>query len=209
MASDRNIIVVDDDEAVRDSLSALLEARDFDVTAYASGQEFLDAFDPVWQGCILLDMKMPGLDGLALHRELVARGARQPVIFITAHGDVSMAVDAMKAGAADFIEKPFDADALVETVTRNVERGLRQFQPAPRPEIAARFASLTPREREVMHLVVSGLPNKVIGFDLEISPRTVELHRARVMRKMGARNLSQLVQMGLELDFASNADAAK
>ena len=198
MATDPIVFVVDDDEAVRDSLMALLDAVGLKAEGYGSAQDFLDAYDTSQPGCLVLDVRMPGMSGLALQKKLTASQFRVPVIIITGHGDIPMAVEAMKAGAVDFIEKPFRQDALLD----GIRRALAQCAPAPRgeatsAELIERFAQLTPRERDVLERLVIGEPNKVIAFKLGISPRTVEIHRARVMAKMEARSLSQLVRMAL------------
>jgi two-component system response regulator FixJ len=201
MKHDATIHVVDDDEAVRRGLAALLGAKGYAVETFAAAELFLARPAPKPPACLLVDVRMPGMSGLELQAELKRRGVALPVVVITGHGDVAMAVAALKAGAVDFIEKPFDADALVAAV----EEGLRvsmagQARAADRAEIAARVAALTPREREVMDLVVAGLPNKMIAFRLKIAVRTVEIHRARVMEKTGARNLSELVRMAIRLE---------
>ncbi len=198
MATEPIVFVVDDDEAVRDSLMALLDAVGLKAQAYGSAREFLDGYDSSQPGCLVLDVRMPGMSGLELQKKLAASQFRVPVIIITGHGDIPMAVEAMKAGAVDFIEKPFREDTLLD----GIRRALAQCAPAPRGEAASaehneRIAQLTPREREVLERLVIGEPNKVIAFGLGISPRTVEIHRARVMAKMEARSLSQLVRMAL------------
>jgi two-component system, LuxR family, response regulator FixJ len=146
---------------------------------------------------VLVDVRMPGMSGLELQRELKRRGIELPVVIITGHGDIPMAVAALKAGAADFLEKPFDSDALLAAVEQCVSRAPPRGEAAD--ELEARFAHLTPRERQVMNLVVAGLPNKAIGFRLNIAVRTVEIHRARVMEKTGVRNLAELVRFALQL----------
>jgi two-component system response regulator DctR len=198
------VFIVDDDEAVRDSLGAMLGARDLRVRAFGSGAAFLEAYDSAWQGVLLLDVKMPIIDGRELQRRLRARGCRLPIIFITGHGDISMAVQAMKEGAADFIEKPIDPDDLLTRMEThlNATPGDMAGEVAD-PAARERFEQLTPREKEVMRLVVAGRPNKVVAYELGISPRTVELHRARVMEKMGVRNLASLVRVGLQLGMAT------
>jgi two-component system response regulator FixJ len=192
------VIIVDDDEGVRDSLQTLLEAEGFAPTAYGSAQQLLEARDLPDRGCLLLDVRMPGMDGLELQRTLVARNVTLPIIVMTGHGDVPIAVRAMKAGAADFVEKPFTAEAIVAAIRHAIERGqTRRVASEPSDEVAARVDSLTPREREVLERLVTGRANKVIAYELDISPRTVEIHRARVMEKMQARNLSHLVRLAL------------
>jgi len=196
--SEKLIFIVDDDEAVRDSLSVMLETRGLAVRSFASARAFLEALQGDWRGCLLLDIKMPGMDGRELQRELASRGCRLPIIFITGHGDVPMAVDAMKAGAADFIEKPFDPEDLLASVRCQMDDSPAATEVAD-SELTARHGQLTPREQEVMAQVVRGLQNKQIAYELDISPRTVELHRARVMEKMRARNLPALTRMALAL----------
>lgn len=193
--------VVDDDGAIRDSLVLLLEASGHAARAHANADSFLAALDPACPGCVVADVRMPGMSGLDLQRHLAAQRIDLPVIIITGHADVAMAVEALKAGAADFIEKPFDEDVLLSSVGRALDKGARVYRERRQmEEIAARADSLTPREREVMMLVVQGLPNKAVAVELEISARTVEIHRARVMEKMGAASLSDLVRMALRLE---------
>lgn len=192
------VFVVDDDEAVRDSLAAVLEAEGFAVETYGSGPDFLDAVDVRRRGCLLVDVHMPGMTGLELHKTLADRGATLPVVVITGYGDVTTAVKAMKAGALDFIEKPVEPQQLVDTVRRilAVQRKAARADTAV-ADIAGRLERLTPRERDVLEHLVAGAQNKVIAHELGISPRTVEIHRARVMEKMEARHLSELVRMAL------------
>src|SRR5271169_2727901 len=195
MPADRLIYVVDDDEAVRDSLSQLLEARGYTVRSFAAAAEFLTAAPTLRPGCLIADIRMPGMDGLELQQRLIERALRFPLIVITGHGDVPLAVRAMKAGAVDFIEKPFAAETILNSAAAALKRLAR-----PRdqdPVAAERLGMLTPREREVLLGLLAGLPNKSIAYDLAISPRTVEVHRARIMDKMGARSLSELIRMSL------------
>jgi len=199
VSGEPRIFIVDDDEAIRDSLLLLLQSAGFgNVVAYESAHDFLAQAAPAAGECLLLDVRMPDMDGLELQQELNRRGIRLPVIIMTGHGDVPIAVRAMKAGATDFIEKPFSDDLLLDCVRR-----ARQHAAETRSEDAAveetrhRLQSLTPRERQVLDGIVTGRPNKLIAFDLGISPRTVEIHRARVMEKMQARSLSALVRMAL------------
>jgi two-component system response regulator FixJ len=192
------IYIVDDDDAVRDSLSVLLEARDYIVRTFASAPDFLAAAPTLRPGCLIADIRMPEMDGLELQQCLIERQLRFPLIVITGHGDVPLAVRAMKAGAIDFIEKPF----AVETVLKGAEIALAGLSGSSAPDPLAasamtRLARLSPRERQVLLGLLAGLPNKSIAYDLAISPRTVEIHRARIMDKMEARNLSELIRMSL------------
>jgi two-component system response regulator FixJ len=199
MAREPTIFIVDDDEAVRDSLQALLQAMGFkQISAYESSLRFLEAAKPQPGDCLLLDLRMPDMDGLELQTELNRRAVRLPVIVMTGHGDVPIAVRAMKAGAADFIEKPFPDDLLIDSVRRALALSAATLRVSEEvSETVRRLGTLTAREREVLEGMVTGHPNKVIAHDLGISPRTVEIHRARVMEKMDARSLSALVRMAL------------
>lgn len=196
--ADEPIFVVDDDDAVRESLAALLETAGYRTEAYASGTAFLDALDAGAGACVVLDIRMPGPDGLEVQRRLNARGAPLPVVIVTGHGDVAMAVQAMRAGAVDFIEKPVARDRLLESVARAVDAGRDARRDArERAAIAARLETLTAREREVLRQLVIGHPNKVAAHALGISPRTIEIHRRNVMAKLAARSLSHLVRMAI------------
>jgi two-component system, LuxR family, response regulator FixJ len=198
MPADQSIYVVDDDEAVRDSLSLLLEARGYTVRSFAAALQFLAAAPTLRPGCLIADIRMPEMDGLELQQRLIARAFQFPLIVITGHGDVPLAVRAMKAGAVDFIEKPFAAETILNSAAAALARLAEPQAHAPLAAVAAaRLALLTPREREVLQGLLAGLPNKSIAYDLAISPRTVEIHRARVMDKMGARSLSELICMSL------------
>ena len=201
MAAQPTIFIVDDDEAVRGSLDVLLESHGFRVETFDSAGAFLDSDAPSQVGCLIADIRLPGMDGLALQEELVRRGTRLQVIVVTGFGDVPLAVRAMKSGAIDFLEKPYDETVLLAAVRRalNAARAASQAADAVR-EMEMRLASLTERERQVLDLLAAGRPNKVIAYELDISPRTVEIHRARVMEKMGARNLAELVRMVVEAD---------
>jgi two-component system response regulator FixJ len=201
------IFVVDDDEAVRDSLELLLHSAGYTrVHAFASAREFLDRVQPQPGDCLLLDVRMPDMDGLELQEALNSRGMKLPVIVMTGHGDVPIAVRAMKAGAADFIEKPFSDELLLECVHRATKRAaLASRENEETAEIKRRLDTLTPREREVLHGMIAGQPNKLIAYELGISPRTVEIHRARVMEKMQARSLSGLVRMALAIGVTPDA----
>jgi two-component system response regulator FixJ len=197
MAAESTVHVIDDDEAVRDSLSALLESMGFAVATYGSAEAFLAA-PAASGGCIVVDVRMPGMGGLELQEEVARRGSRIPVIVMTGHADVPLAVRAMKAGALDFVEKPFDETALVGAIRRACDLGREVARTAAaEAALGERLALLTPREREVLDALVAGKPNKIIAYELAISPRTVEIHRARVMEKMQARTLSDLVRMTL------------
>jgi two-component system response regulator FixJ len=196
MAEPPLIHVVDDDASVRDSLALLLESAGFQVRAYDSAVQFLAAASPGGVGCVLTDVQMPELNGLELQQRMGSLGIRLPVIVMTGHADVPIAVQALKAGAADFLEKPFDDDQLLSAVQRAIAASQRARDEATAvADIAARLATLTPREREVLDRLVAGQPNKTIAYDLGSSPRTVEVHRARVMEKMHARSLAELVRM--------------
>lgn len=194
------VFVVDDDEAMRNSLRWLVESEGLKVETYDSADAFLEAYYPGRAGCALLDVRMPGMSGLELQDYLRGRQILIPVIIITGHGDVSMAVKAMKGGALDFIEKPFSDELLLGSIRRalSLDADQRQRQEG-RAELATRLAHLTPREHEVMDMVTEGKSNKEIAFDLGVSAKTVEAHRAKVMEKMEARSLAELVRMALEV----------
>ena len=190
------VFIVDDDDAVRNSLRLLFKTVDIDAVTFDSGDAFLHEHDADWQGCIVLDIRMPGTSGLEVQKILSERDNTLPIIFITGHGDVPMAVEAMQKGAVDFIQKPFRdqelLDRIREALATDEERREAQQHHA---EVTARLDRLTNREREVFDLVVTGKPNKVIAYELGVSQRTVEIHRARVMEKMQARSLADLVKM--------------
>ncbi len=190
------VFVVDDDAAVRDSLAELIESVGLHLEAYDSAQAFLAAYDPLRPGCLVLDVRMPGMSGLDLQEELNRRQVLLPIIFITGHGDVPMAVQALKRGAAEFIQKPFRDQDLLERIEGALERdaGHRKAWTA-REFIVQRLDTLTARESEVLEKVVAGAPNKVIANELGISHRTVEIHRSKVMEKMQAGTLAELVGM--------------
>lgn len=198
MTAAATVCVVDDDEAVRDSLKALLESRGFAVDVYESAEALLAADGARLAGCALVDLRMTGMDGIALLERLRADGINLPVILITGHGDVPVAVRAMKAGAADFIEKPYTNETLLASIARVLGRGPATTAKSPQAaEAVTRIGGLTPREREVLDQLVLGHPNKIIAHNLDISPRTVEIHRANLMKKMQADSLSHLVRMAL------------
>jgi FixJ family two-component response regulator len=200
VGSGSTVFVVDDDEGVRRSLALLLGSVGYRVSPSASARQFLNEYDPHRPGCLVLDVRMPEMSGLELQRELNQKGAALPVIFITGHGDVPMAVEAMKHGAFDFIQKPFRDQDLLDRVNRALQLDAsHRAELVHRDELVRRRDSLTPREHEVMDLIVEGKANKVIAQDLSMSERTVEIHRSRVMEKMGARSVAQLVRMSIEL----------
>ena len=192
------VFVVDDDPAMRESLRWLIESIGLTVQTHATAKEFLDRYDPASVGCLVLDVRMPGLSGLDLQDELAARGTVLPIIMITGYAEVPMAVRAMKAGAIDFIEKPFSDQDLLDRVRLAIDLS-QQVRAAnsERAEIFARVAKLTPREREVCDRVIAGMSNKVIAQDLGLSTKTVEVHRARLMEKLQASTLADLVRLTL------------
>jgi len=198
------VFIVDDDEAVRNSLRLLVKSVGLAASTFPSAQEFLSSYDPSHPGCLVLDVRMPGMSGIELQQHLNLRGAVIPVIFITGHGDIPMAVEAMQQGAFDFLQKPFRDQDLIDRIQRALEKDrVSRAELSERQRIRERRDSLTPREREVLELVTSGKPNKVMAADLGLSQRTVEIHRARVMEKMGASSLAQLVRMVLDLQEPS------
>ncbi len=194
------VFVVDDDEAVRDSLAELIDSIGRPVETFDSAQVFLDAYDPARAGCLVLDVRMPGMSGLDLQERLNERHAILPIIFITGHGDVPMAVEAMQRGAAEFLQKPFRDQDLLERIELALAQDAQQRgAQRERQRILQHMDGLTAREREVMERVVAGAANKVIALDLGISQRTVEIHRANVMDKMRAKTLPELVSMVLRV----------
>lgn len=198
MSSKGKVYVIDDDEAMRDSLNFLLDSSGFEVTLFDNAESFLDALPGLEFGCIVSDVRMPGVDGIELLKRLKAAGSRFPILMMTGHGDVPLAVEAMKLGAVDFLEKPFEDDRL----TAMIDQAMHQAEPAAKNEaishdIAARVASLSPRERQVMEGLIAGLSNKLIAREYDISPRTIEVYRANVMTKMQANSLSELVRLAM------------
>jgi len=192
------VFVIDDDDAMRDSLDFLLGSADFRVTLFESAHQFLDALSSADFGCVVSDIRMPGIDGLELLKRLKASHSALPVVIMTGHGDVPLAVEAMKLGAADFIEKPFEDDRLIgmiDAALKQAEYGARSE--ALTQDIVARIESLSPRERQVMEGLVGGLSNKLIAKEYDISPRTIEVYRANVMTKMQAASLSELVRLAI------------
>ena len=197
MARRGKVYVIDDDEAMRDSLNFLLGAADFDVTLFESAQHFLDSL-PSDFGCVVSDVRMPGIDGIELLKRLKASRSTLPVLIMTGHGDVPLAVEAMKLGAIDFLEKPIEDDRLIgmiDIALKQAESGARSE--AATLDIAARVVTLSPRERQVMEGLVAGLSNKLIAREYDISPRTIEVYRANVMTKMQAGSLSDLVRLAI------------
>jgi FixJ family two-component response regulator len=195
------VFVVDDDEGVRDSVRFLLKSVGLATRTLGSAAEFLDSYDVSQPGCLVLDVRMPSMSGLELQQQLNVRGAMIPVIFITGHGDIPMAVEAMQHGAFDFLQKPFRdqdlIDRLQKALAQDAENRLKLKQ---RDQVRSRFDTLTPREHEVLALMVRGLPNKIMAAQLGVSQRTVEIHRARVMEKTAAGSLAHLVRMVLDLN---------
>lgn len=195
------VFVIDDDAAVRDALSVHLDLAGLPVRSFASAREFLAAADPDQGGCAVIDIRMPDLDGLSLQQEMVRRGLTLPVIIVTGHGDVGAAVTAFRAGAVDFLQKPFDEDMLIERIREAIERDRRARRLSLEvSEIRNRFNLLSPREQEVMDLVAQGHSNKVIAIRLDIGVRTVETHRAKVLEKMEVRSAPELARMKMRLD---------
>ncbi len=198
MSTNPTVFVVDDDQAMRTSLQWLIESTGMQVKTFESADAFLSNYYPGRAGCLLLDVRMPGMSGLELQSYLAREGYQLPVIIITGHGDVGMAVKAMRAGAMDFIEKPFHDEDLLRSIQRALEYDQRQrLSRAARADIQARVADLTPREHEVMGMVTDGKANREIAVALGVTPKTVEAHRARVMEKMRAESLAELVRMVL------------
>lgn len=198
MSKQATVFVVDDDQAMRNSLKWLIESVGLKVKTYASADEFINDYYPGRAGCLLLDVRMPGMSGLELQEQFVEQQIKIPIIIITGHGDVPMAVRAMKAGAVDFIEKPFNDELLLESIRNALIKDVDQRNvQSRRADIATRLAHLTPREHEVMEMVTSGRANKDIAKTLGVSSKTVEAHRARVMEKMQASSLAELVKMAI------------
>jgi len=194
------VYVVDDDDGMRRALSLLLDTVGYKTVAFATPAEFLDKFKPDAAGCLVLDMRMPGMSGLELQQRLNSKGSMLPVIFITGHGDVPMAVQAMKEGAFEFVQKPFRDQDLLDRINHALEQDKENRSSlAQRANVLQRFESLTPREKQVLDLIVDGAANKVIAIDLGLSERTVEIHRAKVMEKMGARSVAHLVKLRMSV----------
>lgn len=196
----QTVYVVEDDEAVRDSLELLLKSDGKPVKTYDNANAFLKDYSENMAGCIVLDIRMPGMDGMELQKKLNEKHSILPIIFVTGHGDVPMAVDAMKEGAVDFIQKPYREEALLQKIEAALEQDREQRKTlGEKQEILRRVKSLTPREHEIMDRMIAGQANKVIAIELEISQRTVEIHRSRVMHKMGTHSLAHLVRMVLSV----------
>lgn len=203
MALEGQVHVIDDDEAVRQSLEFLLRTADIEVQTYDSAASFLAKLPEIKGGCLVTDVRMPGLSGIDLLRRLRELEVHLPVIIITGHGDVPLAVEAMKSGAVDFFEKPFNDDLLIAAIRSAMSRQEEDTQrEAERSELQAKLALLSNRERQVLLGLIAGHPNKTIAYDLGISPRTVEIYRANVMTKMEASSLSELVRMALVAGLA-------
>jgi FixJ family two-component response regulator len=199
-ANAATIYVVDDDDGMRRALSLLLNTVGYETAAFATPAEFLEQFKPDTAGCLVLDIRMPGMSGLELQQHLNRRGSMLPVIFITGHGDVPMAVQAMKEGAFEFVQKPFRDQDLLDRINHALEQDRENRSTlALRTDVLQRLESLTAREKQVLDLVVDGAANKVIAIDLGLSERTVEIHRAKVMEKMGARSVAHLVKLQMSV----------
>jgi RNA polymerase sigma factor (sigma-70 family) len=200
MSKNPVVVVVDDDSGVRNAMRALLKSVGLQAMLYPSAQEFLAAYDPQQPGCLLLDIRMPGMSGMELQQELNLRGAVIPVIFMSGHADIPMAVEAMQHGAFDFLQKPFRDQDLLDRIQRAVAKDAeRRLALGERSRVKAHLESLTEREREVLELLTKGRQNKQIAQELGVSPRTIEIHRARVMEKMDAQSIAELVRMTLDL----------
>ncbi|SEP65762.1 two component transcriptional regulator, LuxR family [Solimonas aquatica] len=197
------VYVLDDEEAICDSVELLMKSVALPTRSYQSPAHFLADWRLEWRGCLLLDVRMPGMSGLEIQRLLSERGSRLPIIFMTGHGDVPMAVEAMRVGAFDFLQKPFHDEDLIERVQRAMQQDARDAErDTQRAQIKSRYETITPREREIAQRLMSGAANKLIAYDLKLSERTVELHRAHIMQKMGVRSLAELVRMLLEVGSA-------
>ncbi len=199
--TEQQVYIIDDDEAVRDSMSMLLETVDLPHQCFSSAVEFFDRYDGTQRGCLVLDIRMPGMNGLELQKKLKEKEALLPIIFITGHGDVPMAVEAMRNGALDFIRKPIREQDLLDRIQEamDYEAGIRNIM-VDHEQMIKKLATLTTREREVFERVADGSANKVIGLDLGISERTVEVHRSQVMKKLGVRSLAQLVKIKIDIE---------
>jgi len=192
------VFLVDDDHAVRDALGLLLESASFRTASFETASAFLDAYTPDQAGCLVLDIRMPGMSGMELQDALIAKGITLPIIFLTGHGNVPMSAKAFRTGAVDFMEKPFDESALLSRIREAIQLDRTNREIAGRQDSArARLATLTPREQQVMLLVVAGKVNKEIAMELNLSHRTIEIHRGRVMEKTGCRSLTHLIELAV------------
>ena len=205
MNAEQTVFIVDDDEGVRDGLSLLLATVGQSCELYECGQEFLDAYDDSKRGCLLLDIRMPRMTGLDLQKKLLEQGSTIPIIFITGHGDIPMAVEAMRRGALDFIRKPFREHDLLERINEalNIDEDAHRKAPT-RQQFAERLSTLSEREKEVFDRVADGHMNKGIAADLGISERTVEVHRGQVMKKLDVKTLAQLVRVKIDMEIGTN-----
>jgi two-component system response regulator FixJ len=198
MSPSKAVYIIDDDAAMRDSLDFLLGSAGFEVTLFDSAMDFLDALPNLGFGCVVSDVRMPGLDGIDLLKRLKQDHRALPIVVMTGHGDIPLAVEAMKLGAIDFLEKPFEDERLLNAITTALSRTADEMKnEAAAAEVAARIASLSPRERQVMEGLVAGLSNKLIAREYDISPRTIEVYRANVMTKMQAGSISELVRLAM------------
>lgn len=198
--TNQTVYVVEDDEAVRDSLALMLRSAGLNVATYSNANAFLSAWNEDMAGCLVLDIRMPGMDGMELQKALNEQHSLLPIIFVTGHGDVPMAVEAMKHGAVDFIQKPYREEELLDKIQSALKQDAEQRHSLQqKQDIVRRVQSLTPREREIMDRMIAGQANKVIAIELDISQRTVEIHRSRVMHKMGTHSLAHLVRMVLSV----------
>lgn len=203
-SNEATVFIVDDDQSVRDSLQLLMQSVGLQTETYPSGKAYLENFNPNRAGCLILDVRMKGMSGLAVQEQLLKQTLAPPIIIITGHGDIAMAVRAVQTGASDFIEKPFNDQALLESIHRSLEQDAKKRgQAIQQEEITKRLAELTRRETEVLSQVVAGKRNKVIAIDLNITQSTVEAHRSRVMEKMKAKSLSDLMRMVLSVELLS------
>lgn len=204
MTIEATVYLVEDDEAVRDSLQMVLESVGHKVASYSRADAFLEDYTTEMAGCMVLDIRMPGMNGMELQRQLNTRHSILPIIFVTGHGDVPMAVDAMQRGAVDFVQKPYREEELLGKIQQSIAADTEnRADLEEKHKIRAKLSDLTPRETQVMELMIEGKANKVIAYDLDISQRTVEIHRARVMEKMGVRSLAHLVRMVMAAEDTS------
>lgn len=206
MSVERHVLVIDDDSQLRDSVDVLLSTANLQTTGFASAEEFLQSKEALQPACVLLDVRLPGMSGIEMLNHLNDIGSRHVVVMITGHGDIPMAVAAMRAGAFHFAEKPFDPDAFLSLVCEALQRVERLVDTLEQSrDHAERYEALSPREKQVLNLLVEGRPSKLIAYDLGISTRTAEHHRSAVMKKMGAKSLSHLVRMALDLRSVTQA----